>query len=180
MAKFVERIEMTTENCVNCGMIFAVTADFQWRRRNDHKTFYCPAGHGQHYTGASEAQRLREQLEKERHRRQAETGRAEAIAQQRDRVVKSYNRIRDRVKNGVCPCCNRTFQNLMKHMESQHPEFGKHEMLRALRDTYGLTQSALADEIGISSAYISNYEREKPNVPEYASRAIESWIAEQG
>jgi hypothetical protein len=23
----------------------------------------------------------------------------------------------------VCPCCRRTFQNLMRHMQTQHPTF---------------------------------------------------------
>jgi hypothetical protein len=32
-------------------------------------------------------------------------------------------RIRNRVANGVCPCCNRTFADLHRHMASQHPEF---------------------------------------------------------
>ena len=27
-----------------------------------------------------------------------------------------------RVHNGVCPCCNRSFQNLQKHMKTKHPE----------------------------------------------------------
>jgi chemotaxis response regulator CheB len=28
-----------------------------------------------------------------------------------------------RVANGVCPCCNRTFKQLARHMKAKHPEF---------------------------------------------------------
>lgn len=27
-----------------------------------------------------------------------------------------------RVQNGVCPCCNRSFWNLERHMKSKHPK----------------------------------------------------------
>lgn len=32
-------------------------------------------------------------------------------------------KIKKRVSKGVCPCCNRSFENLKNHMESQHPEY---------------------------------------------------------
>lgn len=41
------------------------------------------------------------------------------IAAQRGQTTKLKNRI----AKGVCPCCQRSFQNLKRHMESQHPDF---------------------------------------------------------
>lgn len=32
-------------------------------------------------------------------------------------------RIKNRVKHGVCPCCQRTFRQLAAHMKSKHPDF---------------------------------------------------------
>lgn len=32
-------------------------------------------------------------------------------------------RIKNRVGHGVCPCCNRTFENLRRHMGSKHPDY---------------------------------------------------------
>lgn len=32
-------------------------------------------------------------------------------------------RMKNRVGNGVCPCCNRHFKNLQGHMKTKHPEF---------------------------------------------------------
>lgn len=48
------------ETCCNCGMHFAVPVDFQNRRKEDHKTFYCPSGHGQAYTGKSQCEFAKE------------------------------------------------------------------------------------------------------------------------
>lgn len=176
MSRYVDNIEFVTELCCACGIPFAMTADFMRRRRNDHKEFYCPNGHRQWYSGKTEAQKLREELERKQRALEAEAGRAMALERQRDKVSRSYAKMRERVKNGVCPCCNRTFQNLMQHMKTQHPEYGERQMLRVMRDTYGLTQQAVADEIGVSPAYVSLYERERP-VPAYAVIKISEWVA---
>lgn len=179
MSKFVDGIEFVTVECCNCGMPFAMTEDFNTRRLNDHGWWYCPRGHQQHYTGKTEAQKLKEQLDRRQRDLEAVQGQAIALKSQRDEVAKSYRKMRDRVKNGVCPCCNRTFQNLMTHMQTEHPEFGKHETLKALRDAYGLTQSALADEIGLSAPTISNYERNL-KISDWAKSAIENWMQTNG
>lgn len=179
MSKYVDQIYMVTEECCNCGMTFAMTQDFKNRRLKDKKPFYCPGGHGQHYMGKSEEQKLQDELNRVRNQRDAEAGRAVLLEQQRDNISKSYRRMRNRVSNGVCPCCNRTFQNLREHMKTQHPEMGENDQLRTLRDIFGLTQSALADEIGVNAAYISSFENEK-YVPDYANTLIKDWINEAG
>jgi len=175
MSQYVDGIEFVTEECCNCGILFAMTKDFQRRRLNDHKSFCCPSGHSQHYSGQTEGQKLRKQLERKQRQLEAESGRASLLEQQRNQLSKSYGKIRERVKNGVCPCCNRTFQNLLNHMRTEHPEFGSHEYLKSLRFAFGLTQQALGDEIGVPSAYISLYERDRP-VPQWANTSISEWL----
>ncbi|WP_159103999.1 hypothetical protein [Rhodopseudomonas sp. B29] len=32
-------------------------------------------------------------------------------------------KIKNRVGHGVCPCCNRTFANLARHMAGEHPGY---------------------------------------------------------
>lgn len=59
-----------------------------------------------------------------------------------------------------CPCCTRTFQNLAKHMASEHPDFGKEKTVKALRESYG---------------YISQYETGKP-VKDWAKNKITNWL----
>lgn len=55
---------MVTEQCCNCGMLFAVTSDYQKRRRQDRARFFCPEGHGQSYSGETEAEKLRRERDR--------------------------------------------------------------------------------------------------------------------
>ena len=43
MTMIVLAIDYEVEDCIHCGFQFAMPAEFVGRRRNDHKTFYCPA-----------------------------------------------------------------------------------------------------------------------------------------
>lgn len=174
MGRFFKEVEFVTEECCKCHMQFAVTRDFYDQRKADKATFYCPAGHPMHYTVSTE-QRLQQQIERERLMREAAESRAASAVNQRDQIAKAHKRMRTRVMNGVCPCCNRTFQNLMGHMKTKHAgEF----TLKNIRDAFGMTQSDVADEAGVATSYISLYERMKP-VPQHSKDAIESWIAIQ-
>lgn len=116
----------------SCGIVFAVPADWDRLRRNDHTSFYCPNGHRQHYTGESNEERLKRELAQAEHNATfyKERREAEAAAHQHTRnslaVTKGHmTRIKKRVAGGVCPCCTRTFQNLARHMEGQHPDYAQ-------------------------------------------------------
>lgn len=117
---FTESVELVTEACYHCGVIFAMARPFERERRRDHRVFYCPAGHGQHYTDETEEAKLRRELDYS----QASLARArEALA----REAKSHSatkgqltKTRNRVQNGVCPDCNRHFTNLERHMATKH------------------------------------------------------------
>ena len=175
MSKYVDNVYLVTEQCCNCGMTFAMTQDFQERKLKDRESFYCPRGHSQHYTGKSETQKLKVQLDKTQKQLAQQLSATANLRVQRDSIHNTYNRMRDRVKNGVCPCCNRSFQNLRDHMKTQHPEFGSHDVLKTMRVLFGLSQDALAKEVGVPANYVSLYERQKP-MPEHAKIEIESWI----
>lgn len=162
MAQFSNNEWFEVLRCRNCGMAFAMTTEFQRRRSNDHKEFYCPAGHSQYYTGLTEAQKLKDQLERECQQRKAAEARASMAAHERDRIAKAHSTMRQRVVNGVCPCCNRTFQNLLNHMRTEHAEFVSTPAaaLVTLRRAFGMTQSDVAEEVGVSQAIVSAYERQ--------------------
>jgi hypothetical protein len=130
--------ELVTEECSQCGILFAMTTDFQRKMRQHPGTgFYCPAGHCLQYTGKSDAQKLREQLEEERRQRQRAEQRvaewaddareAREQAEHERRRANGYKgraaRISKRAKAGVCPCCNRHFVALERHMATKHPTF---------------------------------------------------------
>lgn len=118
--------------CCNCGMQFAMPTEFNNIRRNDHKTFYCPSGHPQSYQGESEAEKFRRERDRLAQRiaerdddlkRQRE--RAEAAERRSAAARGQITKIKNRVGHGICPCCNRTFENLHRHMTTQHPTFAE-------------------------------------------------------
>ncbi len=116
-------INLETILCCNCGVPFGMTDDYQQRRRADHATFYCPAGHPQSYHGKSAEEKLREQLaEKERALTAAKCAEMNE-RNAREKVERKMRRQCRRVHAGVCPCCNRTFKQLAAHMAQKHPDF---------------------------------------------------------
>jgi len=127
-ATFIHAGTFVVTDCCNCGMPFAMTKDFQRRRRDDKTTFYCPAGHPQHYTGesaADRAQRLAGQLDIERTRRQQAEHKLDYARRSQKATSTRLKKVKQRVGHGVCPCCNRTFQQLAKHMAAQHPTYSQ-------------------------------------------------------
>lgn len=66
MAYFVANIEMSTHECGTCGVVYALTKQFERERLKDHGTFYCPNGHTWHYPQESEEERLKRMLGQKR------------------------------------------------------------------------------------------------------------------
>lgn len=92
-------------------------------------SWYCPNGHPATFRGRSAEDELREKLEREQRRAgRFAAERDQALASERaqraaaTRARNERDKERKRVGNGVCPCCNRTFTNLQRHMASKHPE----------------------------------------------------------
>jgi len=54
--------EFVIETCANCGLVFAMLKSHRDKRLKDHKSFFCPNGHGQHYIGKSEEEKLKDEL----------------------------------------------------------------------------------------------------------------------
>lgn len=51
-------------------------------------------------------------------------------AQHQSRAFKGVvTKLKKRAANGVCPCCNRTFVDLARHMAGKHPTFLAEEIL---------------------------------------------------
>jgi hypothetical protein len=113
-----------------CGCPVAVPSDlYKFARRHPEQAIYCPLGHTFVWK-KSEADRLREQLDNERDRRaryQAELDQAKAHLRgariAKTRFKNERDRLRTRAAAGVCPCCQRTFQQLARHMQAKHPDY---------------------------------------------------------
>lgn len=48
---------------------------------------------------------------------------AQAERDQRLAAERELKKIQTRVKGGVCPCCNRSFVQLTRHMKTKHPDY---------------------------------------------------------
>lgn len=101
------------------------------RRGADGVTFFCPYGHRQWFVDGETPE---EKLRRERDRlAQRVAEKNDEIARQRDmregaerRLAATrgvVTRIKNRVGHGICPCCNRTFGNLSRHMATKHPTY---------------------------------------------------------
>ncbi len=105
-----------------------MTEEYMSSRRRDGKDFHCPNGHPQHYS-ETEAQRLKKQLdakqrELDERQRELTTVKCNLLEARdaKDAAERNVRRITKRIHAGVCPCCNRKFNNLAHHMQTKHPE----------------------------------------------------------
>lgn len=115
--------------CCNCQCLFAVPAGVRKKWVESGANFYCPNGHVQHYT-ESDTQRLRKQIERLEREKSWAANNAKAEREARERTERrlisqkgAATKLRNRIANGVCPCCTRSFANLGKHMKHQHPDW---------------------------------------------------------
>lgn len=123
-------VTLESLECANCGMTYALPAMFISERRKDHRSFYCPAGHSQHFPQESPEEKLTRELK--RYQRRVETLTAEVTFErdQKEATERSLRatkgqltKTKQRIAHGVCPCCKRTFQDLARHMAGKHPEY---------------------------------------------------------
>lgn len=106
--------------CAACSVDFGIGADYMAKRRKDSGTFYCPSGHSNFYkAGKSDEQKLREATARET----ALKDQLSAAIRDAETTRVTLLRDRQRFANGVCPCCNRTFQNVLNHMKGEHPDY---------------------------------------------------------
>jgi hypothetical protein len=84
----------------------------------------CPNGHQRGFRkGEDEIEQ--ESIRRERDLLKQDTARLnDELAAERKRAEEAERKIvqvRKRAAAGVCPCCNRTFTNMQRHMKSKHP-----------------------------------------------------------
>ena len=93
-------------------------------RRDDGRSFYCPNGHSLSYKGTRHKLERDLKTAKDRAARErALRDQAEASLRATKGVVTKQRKRLERVANGVCPCCNRSFRDLKRHMQTKHPDY---------------------------------------------------------
>lgn len=114
--------------CRTCGCVSTVPEVMNDQLYAEGGYRHCPSGHA---WGWSKETCERERLRQERDRlKQQVAQRDDEVARQiemRKKAEGKLGRITKRINHGVCPCCNRTFENLARHMKSKHPNIAQHE-----------------------------------------------------
>jgi hypothetical protein len=131
--------ELVAETCCVCGVPFAWPREMREAALKDHSvSFWCPSGHSQYFTGKTEEEKLREQLDASRRRADMAEQAARISRGKADEARRSASaykgvatRQRKRIGRGACPCCNHHFANVEQHMESQHPGWAQQEVTTA-------------------------------------------------
>ena len=109
--------------CSECGIVYFFPEAWCDRASEKGKSWQCPNGHGQHFTGAT-----MDSMRRERDRLKQENARLEEVAAfarlAAEKAQLETKRIKKRAAAGTCPCCQRTFHNMSEHMKKEHPAFG--------------------------------------------------------
>ena len=115
-------MQWTILQCKTCGIQYQVPEIFMTGKHESGDWWYCPNGHRWHYAETN--------ADKERRRAECAEQELARVLEQRNKARRSLTaqkgvntRLRKRVSAGVCPCCNRSFQNLRRHMANKHPDY---------------------------------------------------------
>jgi ssDNA-binding Zn-finger/Zn-ribbon topoisomerase 1 len=114
----------------SCGGVYAISKRIMDLARERGGSWHCPYCQGLVSFNETEVKRLQKELEAERARKQAaleranrlneELGKTEIQLKRTKTILKNH---KTRTANGVCPCCNRAFVQLQRHMETKHPDY---------------------------------------------------------
>lgn len=128
-------VTLTTINCGECGGTYAINENYRRQRQEEGKSWtcpYCKVGWG--YSGNSDNARLKKELERqtklaewERNRANTHAAALKATEHQLRAQKGAKTKLKKRIANGVCPCCDRSFTNLQRHMKHMHPDYVHNE-----------------------------------------------------
>lgn len=119
--------ELTVTTCW-CGTRHAVPQElYNYQRRQfdngrEVTSIFCPLGHQHQPAGKGKAQLERERREAVERELANARDDARVASIRADRAEAETKRLKKRATAGVCPCCNRSFVQLSRHMKSKHPD----------------------------------------------------------
>ncbi len=118
--------DLTTIVCGKCGGIYAIAERYRHQKCEQGGYWNCPYCKCFWGYGTSEFERMRKQLETANNSRDFYARRLNEEVRSKRAVRAHLTRSKkklERIAHGVCPCCNRSFQNLRRHMSVKHPGF---------------------------------------------------------
>ena len=111
-------VQLTSEDCGKCGGTFAINTTYRQKCYDEGKQMfacpYCKTEWG--WTGRGMLQIAEKALAEERERLRLALARENEERAAKDKLSRKLKR----VWRGVCPWCNRTFENLARHMNCKH------------------------------------------------------------
>lgn len=110
--------------CGTCG-VWHTVPEIVWDTQKREGGYHCcPNGHSRGWKTGTE-QEEQDRIRRERDRLKQEAARLQdEISSERKRAKAAEEKTRKlqkRASAGVCPCCNRTFKNMQRHMKTKHP-----------------------------------------------------------
>jgi len=114
---------LTVTHCW-CGIAVGIPSNlYRVAHENKGHEVYCPLGHS-----FSWGDSFQEKYEREQRRVKATK---ELLAQEERSHAATrghLTRARSRAAAGLCPCCNRHFENVARHVKTKHPDFKPSEL----------------------------------------------------
>lgn len=121
-------------SCGECGVPFGVPNDLHRHYTETGSRFHCLNGHRISYA-ETEVKKLRSQVRRLEDDKEFWHGRFRDEREEHEQTARSraaikgvLTKTKKRVGKGVCPCCNRHFENLQRHMDSKHPEYSDEQV----------------------------------------------------
>jgi hypothetical protein len=130
-AQIQELVILTQINCGECGGTYAINERYRAQRQQKGDGWTCPYckcswgyfNNGDNAKLKRDLEEANRRVEFQRDQAAMERKRRES-AEHRERAQKAAKtRIKNRIANGVCPCCNRTFLDLQRHMSTKHADY---------------------------------------------------------
>lgn len=111
--------------CPTCGVVHTIPKVVYDNLQREGGYYHCPNGHT---WGWSKDSCERERLRRERDQLKQQIARVEdekraAVAQAESRAARAeaaQKLTERRARAALCPCCNRSFQNVARHMATKH------------------------------------------------------------
>jgi len=109
--------------CGTCGVWFTVPEIVYENHRREGGYHACPMGHMRGWqTGEEKREREAMRLDRDRLKQDAARLEEELATERRraDVAEERVSRVKRRAAAGICLCCNRTFANIQRHMQTKH------------------------------------------------------------
>lgn len=107
-----------------CGHEILLTKEHYEACKETNRAWYCTVcGCQRVFVGKTTVDQLRGELAAAKQREETEKARRWEVEAALSKEQASKARLKKRIKNGVCPCCTRSFTNVQRHMATKHPDY---------------------------------------------------------